>query len=77
MGSVHICIRHKDDFAVPQVFKGEGVQHACAEGGNHGLDFCIGTDSVQGCLLHVEYLAPEREHCLVFAASGQLGGTAG
>ena len=76
MGAVHIRVSHKDDFVVPQVFKGECVQYACAEGGNHGLNFRVGADSVQGRLLHIEYLAPEGENRLVFAASGQLGGSA-
>ena len=76
MGAVHIRVSHKDDFVVPQVSRENVSSMPVPKAEIMALIYRVGADSVQGRLLHIEYLAPEGENRLVFAASGQLGGSA-
>ena len=77
MRSVHIGVRHDDDLMIPELGDVKIFMYPCTERGYHSLDLRISIDPVKPCLLHVQYLSPERKDRLGCTVSRSLGRTAG
>ena len=59
MRSVHIGIRHDDDFVVTEFGYIEIVMNTCSKCSYHGLNFRIAVNTVHSGLFHVENLAAQ------------------
>ena len=62
MSTVNISIGHDDNLVVADFFQIEGtfliaITNACANGGNHRLNFLVLQGAVKACLLNVDDLA--------------------
>ncbi len=80
MGTVHIRIRHDDDFVVAQLRDIEIVAVAlgktAAERIYHGLDFRIGEHLVNACLFHIKNFTADGKDCLIHTVSCHFGAAA-
>ena len=72
--TIHVGIRHEDDFCVTQLRRIEVIfADAASECGDHGPDFLVPEHLVVSRLLHVENLALKRQDCLEAAVAALLG----
>src|SRR5215210_1809532 len=73
MTSVHVGVGHDHDLVVAGLLDVEGLPHAGADGGDHGLYLDVGEDLVHVGLLDVEDLAPQRQYRLKIPLPPLLG----
>src|SRR5919112_6617875 len=73
MASVHVGVGHDHDLVVAGLLDVEGLPHAGADGGDHGLYLDVGEDLVHVGLLDVEDLAPQRQYRLEVPLPPLLG----
>src|SRR5918995_1655565 len=76
MASVHVGVGHDHDLVVAGLLDVEGLPHAGAYSGDHGLYLDVGEDLVHVGLLDVEYLAPQRQYGLEIPLPPLLGAAA-
>ena len=76
MRTVHIGIRHDNDFAVAQLVDVEVLADGRSQSGDYRHQLFVAVYPVDACLFHVQHLAPERQDRLIAAVSAFLGRTA-
>src|SRR5215210_5767229 len=76
MASVHVGVGHDHDLVVAGLLDVEGLPHAGAYSGDHGLYLGVGEDLVHVGLLDVENLAPQRQYGLEIPLPPLLGAAA-
>ncbi|CDB61062.1 unknown [Clostridium clostridioforme CAG:132] len=64
MSSVHIGIRHDDDFVVAEFGYIKIVMNTCSKCSYHGLDFRIAVNTIHSGLLHVENFTAQGKYGL-------------
>src|SRR6056297_159805 len=77
--SIHISIRHNNDFMIPEVFKFEFLlmPNAGSKGSNHRLDFLVLENLVDFGFLNIQNFTSKRQDGLVSSISAHLSGSAG
>ena len=82
VGAVDIGVRHDDDFVVADLADIERAlafagADACADGGDHGLDFLVFEGLVETCFFDIDEFTAEREDGLGAAVAALFGGATG
>ena len=73
MRAVNIRVGHDDDFAVTSSLEVEASTRTGPDHLDDGCAFDIRQHVADGCLLHVENLAADRQQGLIFTISSKLG----
>ena len=76
MRTVHIGIRHDDDFVIAQFGDIEILVDSGAESGNHRLNFRISVDAIHSRLLYIQDFTAERQNSLGLSIACGLRRTA-
>ena len=80
MRAVHIRVRHNDNLIIAQLADikiiAVAFRKSAPEGVDHSLDFCVGQNLVNACLLHIQDFSPNRKNRLIHPVSGGLRRTA-
>ena len=77
MASVHVGIRHNDDFMIPELIGVKLLPDARPQGGDAGLELVVSIDLVRPGLLHVQHLSPKGQDSLEAGVPALGGGTSG
>ena len=81
MSTVHIRIGHDHDLVIAKLrdikIISVSFRKTATKSIDHSLDLCVGQHLVNGGLLYIEDLTPDRKDCLIVTVSGCLGRTAG
>ena len=72
MCTVYIGIGHDNDLVIPQFADIEIIMDSGSECGDHRFDLCIGVDSIQSRLLHIQNLSTKRKNGLCCTVTGCL-----
>ena len=77
MASVHVGVRHNDDFMIPELIGVELVPDARPQGGDDGLELVVSVDLIHPGLFHVQHFAPQGEDGLEPGIPALGGGASG
>ena len=75
MRTVHICIRHDNNFVITKFGNIEIVMDAGTERGDHSLDLLIGIDPVQTGFLDIKDFSSQGHNGLITDITAVFGGT--
>ncbi len=77
MASVHVGIRHNDDFMIPELIGVELLPDARPQGGDDGLELVVSIDLVRPGLFHIQHLSPKGQDGLEAGVPPLGGGASG
>ena len=69
MRTIHVGIRHDDDFSIPELGEVEIFADGRAQSGDNRHQLFVAIDLVNPSLFDVQHLAPKRQDCLIAAIS--------
>ncbi|MBA7581621.1 hypothetical protein ES708_23529 [subsurface metagenome] len=77
MRSVHIRIRHDNDFVVTQPLQIEGTSRAGTESRNDRQQLVVGQNFVDSGFFNIEHLSPKRKDRLKLTVPAKFGASTG